>query len=86
MMRVIPIAALAAILAGCASPPRVPEQVLVPVPVPCKVEMPKAPAWATASLKPDADIFDQVKAILAERRQRIAYEAQLEAALNACQQ
>lgn len=85
MMRAVAIAALAALLVGCETAPRVPEEVLVPVPVPCKVDKPRPPVWATASLKPDADIFDQVKALLAERRQRVAYERQLEAAIAACQ-
>jgi hypothetical protein len=82
MMRLVAIALLAAILAGCDT---IPHEVKVPVPVPCKVERPQAPVWATTGLAPGADIFDQVKALLVERRQRAAYEAQLEAAIEGCQ-
>lgn len=82
MMRLAAIATLAALLAGCEHMPR---EVLVPVPVPCKVDMPKAPAWAAQNLTAGADIFDQVKALLAERRQRVAYQQQLEAAIAGCQ-
>jgi len=82
MMRLVLAAALAAILAGCSTLPR---EVKVPVPVPCKIEKPAEPAWATKAIKPDADIFDQVKALLAERRQRAGHQAQLEAAIKGCQ-
>ncbi|WP_416054977.1 hypothetical protein [Pseudomonas aeruginosa] len=46
---------------------------------------PPAPAWATAGLKKSDDIQTKVRALLAERRQRIGYEAQLLAANRACQ-
>ena len=69
-------------LAGCG--PRLPERVLVPVEVPCKVDVPARPVWATKALPADADIFDQVRALLAERKQRIAYERLLEAAVASC--
>lgn len=77
-------ALLCLLLAGCATAPRV-ERVEIPVPVPCRVQVPEAPVWATASLAPDAGIWDQAKALLAERQQRMAYEAKLEAAARACQ-
>lgn len=70
-------------LVGCA--PNPPARVLVPVAVPCKVDAPKPPVWATSALGPDSDIWDQVKALLAERRQRIGYGLQLQAAIDACQ-
>lgn len=73
---------IALALAGCGH--RLPEKVLVPVPVPCRVDMPAKPVWATQALRADADIFDQVKALLAERRQRQAYERLLEAAIAGC--
>lgn len=69
-------------LTGCAT--RVPKTVLVPVTVPCKVDLPSKPVWATSALAKDADIFDQVKALLAERRQRAGYQKQLEAAIAGC--
>lgn len=74
------LAALA--LVGCDT---LPKTVKVPVPVYCEVEKIEVPAWATKALKPDADIFDQVKALLAERKQRQGYEALLEAAIKGCQ-
>ncbi|EPO7597078.1 hypothetical protein ACUHM5_006413, partial [Pseudomonas aeruginosa] len=42
-------------------------------------------AWATAGLKRSDDLQTKVRALLAERRQRIGYEAQLLAANRACQ-
>jgi len=73
--------AMALTLSACASEPL---RVEVAVPVPCSVHLPPPPAWATESLPPDAGIFDQVKALLAERSQRIGYEAELEAAARSC--
>jgi hypothetical protein len=69
-------------LTGCF--PRLPERVLVPFPVVCDQVKPAVPAWATDSLAPGADIWDKSKALLAERKQRISYEGQLETALDAC--
>lgn len=71
----------AAVLSGCQ---HMPERVLVPVKETCRIDMPKKPGWATASLTKDSGIWDQSKALLAERRQRKAYESQLEAAITAC--
>lgn len=74
-------AVLCLLLAGCAC---LPERVEIPVPVPCRVTLPAAPAWATESLADDAGIWEQVRALLAERRQRIGFETQLRAAATAC--
>ncbi len=75
-------------LAGCAGQvepePRT-VRVEVPVAVPCRVPAVEVPAWATAGLKKSDDIQTKVRALLAERRQRIGYEAQLLAANRACQ-
>lgn len=68
-------------LAGCET---VPKRVLVPVAMPCKVDVPKPPVWATSLLAADAGIWDQAKALLAERKQRIGYEVELVAAIKAC--
>lgn len=81
-MKALYAAVAALMLAGCG--PRIPERVLVPIEVPCKVDEPAEPAWATKALHADADIFDQVKALLAERKQRIAYERLLKAAVRSC--
>ena len=73
-------------LAGCAGQAE-PEprtvRVEVPVAVPCRVPAVEVPAWAAAGLKKSDDLQTKVRALLAERRQRIGYEAQLLAALDA---
>ncbi|MDV7845913.1 hypothetical protein [Pseudomonas aeruginosa] len=75
-------------LAGCAGQvepePRT-VRVEVPVAVPCRVPAVEVPAWATAGLKKSDDIQTKVRALLAERLQRVGYEAQLLAANQACQ-
>ncbi|HBP6080202.1 TPA: hypothetical protein ONA81_004391 [Pseudomonas aeruginosa] len=75
-------------LAGCAGQvepePRT-VRVEVPVAVPCRVPAVVMPAWATAGLRKDDDLQTKVRALLAERRQRIAYEAQLLAANKTCE-
>jgi hypothetical protein len=71
-----------AVMSGCAS---MPSAVNIPVAVPCKVTLPAAPVWATETLLPDAGIWPQVQALLAERQQRIGYIIQLEAAARSCQ-
>lgn len=42
------------------------------------------PTWATAGLRKTDSLEVKVRALLAERRQRIGYEKQLEAAASAC--
>ncbi|HBP6835852.1 TPA: hypothetical protein L6B29_25480 [Pseudomonas aeruginosa] len=75
-------------LAGCAAQVK-PEprtvRVEVPVAVPCRVPAVEVPAWATAGLRSGDDLQTKVRALLAERRQRIGYEAQLLAVNRACQ-
>ncbi|HFH3173270.1 hypothetical protein [Pseudomonas aeruginosa] len=75
-------------LAGCAGQvepePRT-VRVEVPVAVPCRVPGVEVPVWTTAGLRKGADLQAKVRALLAERRQRIGYEAQLLAANQACQ-
>lgn len=73
------------LLAGCAAPAVPPPvEVRVPVPVPCRVELPAAPAFAVSALALDAPIDQQMKALRAERLQRMGYELELVAALDAC--
>ncbi|HBO2221953.1 TPA: hypothetical protein L4G90_006171 [Pseudomonas aeruginosa] len=60
-------------------------RVEVPVAVPCRAPAVEVPAWAAAGLKKSDDLQTKVRALLAERRQRIGYEAQLLAANQACQ-
>lgn len=73
-------------LAGCAevAPPKVVE-VKVPVSVPCKAPNIERPIFAVDTLPLGSDIFEQMKALRAERYQRQGYEAELEVALAACQ-
>lgn len=78
---------LALVLTGCAG--REPEvrtvRVEVPVLVPCKTKEVAVPPWAAAGLKKSDSLEVKVRALLAERRQRIGYERQLVAAAQACQ-
>jgi hypothetical protein len=85
-MRAIAIAAVAVLaLAGCASTaPRV-QEVLVPVSVPCKAAIPDRPALSVDLLPIGAGIWEQMKALRAERNQRQGYEKELEAAIQSCQ-
>ncbi len=83
------LAALALALAGCAGQPAAdPEprlvRVEVPVLVPCRTAETPVPAWASAGLKASDTLEVKVRALLAERRQRIGYERELRAANDAC--
>lgn len=84
------IVGLVVALAGCAGQPVAePEprvvRVEVPVPVPCQVKAPAVPAWAAAVLRKEDSLEAKVRALLAERRQRIGYERELVAAVASCQ-
>ncbi|HGN3968022.1 hypothetical protein ACOAO8_21170 [Pseudomonas aeruginosa] len=85
--QVVQVLGLVFALAGCAGQvepePRT-VRVEVPVAVPCRVPAVEVPAWAAAGLKKSDDLQTKVRALLAERRQRIGYEAQLLAANQAC--
>ncbi|MDH0646236.1 hypothetical protein N5D48_05070 [Pseudomonas sp. GD03858] len=79
---------LALALAGCSG--RIEPQVQyvrveVPVQVPCRAPEVAVPVWATDSLRKSDDLETKVRALLAERLQRIGYEGLLEAAVSACQ-
>lgn len=75
------------LLAGCAG--KTPEvrtvPVEVPVLVPCRMNSVAAPAFAAVGLKKTDSLEVKVRALLAERRQRIGYESELLASLSACQ-
>lgn len=62
-----------------------PVEVRVPVAVPCKAPVPVAPAFAVDALPIGSGIWEQLKALRAERWQRKGYETELEAAVKACQ-
>lgn len=78
---------LALALAGCSG--RIEPQVQyvrveVPVQVTCRAPEVAVPPWAAAGLRKTDSLEVKVRALLAERRQRIGYEKQLEAAVEAC--
>lgn len=78
---------LALTLAGCSgrTEPQVQYvRVEVPVQVPCRAPEVAMPPWAAAGLRKTDSLEVKVRALLAERRQRIGYEKQLEAAVSAC--
>ncbi|MCY1296784.1 hypothetical protein D9M70_461940 [compost metagenome] len=60
-------------------------RVEVPVLVPCKVKPVTVPPWAAAGLKKADSLEVKVRALLAERRQRLGYEREMLAAQKACQ-
>lgn len=72
-------------LAGCSGMAPTVQEVKVPVPVPCKAPTPERPAFAVDGLPAGSGIWEQTKALRAERKQRQGYEAELEAAVRACQ-
>lgn len=75
-------------LAGCAGQAIEPEprvvRVEVPLQVPCRTDEVAVPPWAAAGLRQDDSLELKVRALLAERRQRIGYERELLAANEAC--
>lgn len=84
------MAALAVLLVGCAGrPAATPEprvvRVEVPVQVPCRAPAVAVPPWAAAGLQKGDSLEVKVRALLAERRQRVGYEKELQAAVGACQ-
>ncbi|PYB97594.1 MULTISPECIES: hypothetical protein [Pseudomonas] len=75
------------LLAGCAShvePEVRTVRVEVPVQVPCRAPEVAVPAWAATSLRKTDSLEVKVRALLAERRQRIGYEREIVAANAAC--
>jgi len=73
-------------LSGCSSAPPAPSyvEVKVPVAVPCKTADVARPAFAVDQLPIGAAIDAQMRALRAERHQRIGYERELLAANEAC--
>ncbi|MCP1622134.1 hypothetical protein [Pseudomonas nitroreducens] len=72
------------LLTGCAVTVPKPVDVRIPVPVPCQAPAVETPRFATADLRPADDLQTKVRALLAERQQRLAYETRLRAALDGC--
>lgn len=75
------------LLTGCATHEPVVRTVRVEVPVlvPCNTQEVAVPPWAAAGVKKSDSLEVKVRALLAERRQRIGYERELVAAVGACQ-
>lgn len=87
VLQVLQVSLVGLLLAGCAGKVE-PEirtvRVEVPVQVPCRAPEVAVPPWAAAGLKKGDSLEVKVRALLAERRQRIGYERQLVAAAGAC--
>lgn len=73
--------AVLTLIAGCQTAP---QRVKIAVPVPCVVQLPTEPLWATDALPKGASLWEMGKAALAELEQRRAYELKLRAAAQAC--
>ena len=73
-------------LAGCATHESRVRTVRVemPVLVPCRTQEVTVPSWVSTGLKRSDSLEVKVRALLAERRQRMGYERELVAALGAC--
>lgn len=87
ILRGVAVLAGIALLAACAGKvgPQVQYvRVEVPVQVPCRAPDVSVPPWAAAGLRKTDSLEVKVRALLAERRQRIGYEKQLVAAVGAC--
>ena len=84
MNKLIVIASLA--LAGCTAARPAPSyvEVKVPIAVPCRTADVARPAFAVDQLPIGATIDVQMRALRAERHQRIGYERELNAANEAC--
>lgn len=72
-------------LTACSTSPTIPTEVKIPVAVPCKITPPSKPTFEVDNLALGSDIFTQVKSLLADRKQRQGYEAELEASIKECQ-
>ncbi|WP_236183424.1 hypothetical protein [Pseudomonas juntendi] len=59
-------------------------RVEVPVQVPCRAPEVAVPAWAAAELRQTDNLEVKVRALLAERRQRIGTIKELRAAIQTC--
>lgn len=59
-------------------------RVEVPVQVPCRAPEVAVPPWAAAGLRKADSLEVKVRALLAERLQRMGYERQLLAAVQSC--
>jgi len=76
------------LLSGCATTEPVidaePQEVDIPIAVPCKAVVPDKPDFNFEKVTADQDVFEKTKALLADRKLHQGYEAELLAALNSC--
>ena len=87
VVQVVQVLLLILLLTGCAGhvePEIRTVRVEVPVPVPCHAPEVAVPPWAASGLRKADSLEVKVRALLAERRQRIGYERQVVAAVEAC--
>jgi uncharacterized lipoprotein YajG len=61
-----------------------PQEVFVPVAVACKAVVPSKPDFNFDKATVDQNIFDKIKALLADRKLHLGYETELLAALTSC--
>jgi hypothetical protein len=82
------ILVLAGLLFGCATTDptikTVIQRVEIPISVPCRAKVPEAPDLNFKRLTTDQSIYEKTKALLADRKLHLGYEAELLAALNSC--
>jgi len=60
------------------------QKVEVPIAMPCTVEIPPQREDNFSKVTTEMDIFEKVKALLADRKIQAGYEAELRAALSTC--
>lgn len=85
MTKEIGLFLLLSALAGCStSSVYKPVTIEVPVAVPCQTPVISHPVWPTEDLTDKSTLFEQVRALLAERELRQSYETKMEAAVSAC--
>lgn len=86
-LKVLLVAIVGLVVVGCAGQPASEPQyvrVEVPVQVPCRAPEVAVPPWAAAGLRKTDSLEVKVRALLAERRQRIGYEREIVATTSAC--
>lgn len=77
-------------LVGCDTTPKVPviktviQRVEVPIPIPCKADIPELPDFNFDKLTENDTLFDKSKSLLADRQLHLSYEEELLAALKSC--
>ena len=83
LLILVPILFLSACSWSITKPPEIIE-VKVPVPVYCNITEPIKPDFEFDKLKSGQSIFEQVKVLLADRKQHLGYEVELQTAISEC--